>query len=150
MRRALPILLLATGCAGEGRYVDSPVYRKPYDDVFRITREEIEKRYAIMTADPVKGVIESRWDTQLGVFKETGTRRRGKAKIEGKPNGAVLVHLQAPVETNSSVKHTLIESEAAWDKSGFDETEEQVLLRHIRFRLATFRPPEDAPEVPAK
>ena len=151
MRNPAPLLLLAAGCAaGDGRYIDSPAYRKTYDEVFRTAREEIEKRYAIAKADPVAGAIESQWDAQLGVFKDTGNRRRVKAKIEGKADGTAVVHLQVPFEKNSAEKHTLLEKEADWDKSGFDETEEQILLRRIHLRLIPLRPPaDDPPAAPA-
>jgi hypothetical protein len=136
---AAALLALALASCQTPRYVDSPPYAKPRQEILPTVLEVLERE-----GFRVKSLAEGRTiDAQkvrLSPFNREGKRWQASVVLDESPDGT-LVRVMIRSEINYNLTNPMDERQADWGSEEFDADMESLLLFKINMKLNPTRLP---------
>lgn len=131
----LPLVL--TGCflfpREEVSYKSLPYY-KPVEEIWKVI-EEVMVEYQIAQIDEQKGILETRWDTILGVSRYESTRRKVFLRLNRQEDGSYIVEVKVKVEHNTNIPSSIEPGAMKWGAAGYDREAAALIIWKLNFRL---------------
>lgn len=129
----LPVLLLGCGLMGGDRYTQSPVFERPFDDVWTALQAGV-KGMVPERVDKAEGTYESRWMTTMGYFRMESQRQKVFARVVPEGTGH-RVEVKALIEQDRGPGGGR-EDKLDWSSAGRSDDLEQQILAVINLRLS--------------
>jgi hypothetical protein len=153
MRPPIPALVAATlllsACGiitNMPRFIDSPTFPKPPQEVLGTVLEVMERQgfRVQFINEGEEGKEIGAQQVQLSPFNKQGVRRTATAKVSPVPDGTI-VRVMVEKEINSNIMNPLDEVMADWGSREFDSEMEELLLSLIGMKVMPAKVPPGTP-----